>query len=90
MSSMLYLQMEPSFAPVFLWSGLWIPPEVIAVPQNGSSCVSGGVHITRDLLGMAARDRCGRRKDEGFIFSDERKLDPLPPLPHFRLIQRSS
>ncbi len=32
----------------------------------------------------------GGRKDEGFILSDEHKLDPLPPLPHFRLIHRSS
>jgi hypothetical protein len=32
------------------------------------------------------RVRCGGRKDEGFILSDERKLDPLPPLPHYRLI----
>src|SRR5215217_2381867 len=28
---------------------------------------------------MAARVRCDRRKDEGFILSDERKLDPLRP-----------
>ena len=29
----------------------------------------------------AARARCGGRKDEGFILSDEHKLDPLPPFP---------
>jgi hypothetical protein len=28
----------------------------------------------------------GGRKDEGFILSDRHKLDPLPPLPHLRLI----
>jgi hypothetical protein len=37
-----------------------------------------------------ARARYGGRKDGGFILSDEHKLDPLPPLPHFRLIHRSS
>ena len=42
---------------------------------------SGGVHITSGLLGMAARGRCGGRKDEGSTVSDEHKLDPLPPSP---------
>jgi hypothetical protein len=37
-----------------------------------------------------ARACCGGGKDEGFILSDEHKLDLLPPLPHFRLIHRSS
>jgi hypothetical protein len=38
----------------------------------------------------AARACCGGRKDEGFSLSDKHKLDPLPPLPHFRIIHRSS
>src|SRR5215213_61420 len=49
---------------------------------------SGGVHIPRDLVGMAVRVRCGGHKDEGFILSDEHKPDPLPPLPHLRLVHR--
>jgi hypothetical protein len=44
----------------------------------------------RSSCSAAARVRCGGRKDEGFILSDEHKLDPLPPLPHFHLIHRSS
>jgi hypothetical protein len=36
-----------------------------------------------------ARVRCSGGKEEGFILSDDRKLDTLPPLPHFRLINRS-
>jgi hypothetical protein len=42
----------------------------------------------RSSCSAPARDPCGGRKDEGFILSDEHKLDPLPPLPHFRLIHR--
>src|SRR5687767_14485026 len=49
---------------------------------------SGGVHITRHLSGTPARAYCSGGKDEGFILSDEHKLDPLRPLPHLRLIHR--
>jgi hypothetical protein len=44
----------------------------------------------RSSCSAPARARCGGRKDEGFSLSDEHKLDPLRPLPHFRLIHRSS
>jgi hypothetical protein len=46
--------------------------------------------MARSSWSAAARACCGGGKDEGFILSDEHKLDPLPALPHFRLIHRSS
>jgi hypothetical protein len=44
----------------------------------------------RSSCSAPARARCEGRKDEGFILSDEHKLDTLPPLPHLRIIHRSS
>src|SRR5215211_9158476 len=42
----------------------------------------------RPSCGAAVRACCGGRKDEGSTLSDEHELDPLPPLPHLRLIHR--
>ena len=47
------------------------------------------VHLTKgmeDFDGFVPRFA----EDEGFSLSDEHKLDPLRPGPHFRLIHRSS
>src|SRR5687767_11266100 len=51
--------MEPLFAPVSLWGGLTLQRRWQSLRRDPRA--SGGVHITRDLLGMAARARCGGR-----------------------------
>jgi hypothetical protein len=78
----LYLQMEPLFAPVSLWS---------ALPSGGDCSPLGWILVP--LVGCISLDiswewqlelAWGGCQDEGFILSDERKLDPLtspPSLP---------